>query len=142
MEKKLSAFTSFLYCHCLILLPGFGVFARNITVCLWFMSVLLLLLYMLQFVKRFPFIRKWSIILIVLCSLGLFSPIDIAFIPQNRILKFVDILPIVCVDNGWYKPIRELTKEGKIKYVDYIAYYVYGTNLCYPKYAIVIRCYN
>jgi hypothetical protein len=78
----------------------------------------------------------------MLCSLGLFSPIDIAFIPKDHVRKFVDILPIVCADNGWYKPLRDIREEGKIQYVDYIAYYVYGTTLYYPKYAIVIRCLN
>jgi hypothetical protein len=78
----------------------------------------------------------------MLCSLGLFSPIDIDFIPKDHVRKFVDILPIVCADNGGYKPLRDIREEGKIQYVDYIAYHVYGTTLCYPKYAIVIRCRN
>jgi hypothetical protein len=74
-----------------------------------------------------------------MCSFTLFSPIDIAFAKKKHGQHILEVLPIVCLDNGWYQPLRDMKKEGKILNIDFIAYNLYGTTLYKPKYAVVIR---
>jgi len=141
-NKMLKNIQILLIWHCVILLPGFGVFARNVSFFLWLTSLLFIALSKMPFKKYHRIANKLSIIsmvLIVLCTTTMFSPIDIVFAQKIQGHGLVEVLPIVCSDNGSYASFRRMEKEKKVHNVDYIAYHLHGTILYKPKYAIVIR---
>ncbi|MDR0604057.1 MAG: hypothetical protein LBG80_07125 [Bacteroidales bacterium] len=134
--------------HSILLIPAFGLFARNVSVFFWSIYMILLLFHIIS--KLFDFIakkntktgiKKYYIFFVFLCTLSLFSPIDIGFVPNWKgkdSKQFIAILPIVTAYSGHFQPFRNMRADNKKAFEDYVPYIVSGTNLTYPKYAIVI----
>jgi hypothetical protein len=125
--------------HNIILVPTFGLLARNISIFFWFISMILLLFHFIPKENIKIRIKKYYVFFVFLCTISLFSPIDIEFAPNWKDSKqFITILPIVSMYSGTWQPIRNMQADNKIAYKDYVPNTLVGAVLVRPKYAIVI----
>jgi hypothetical protein len=137
----------FIFWYSIFIVPVSGLFARRITLFFWFIYIILLLFHfiskLLYFISKKHTqrccIKKYYIFFVFLCTLSLFSPIDIRFVPNWKDSKqFITILPIVSIRFGQFQPLRNMQADNKKAFKDYVPNIVSGTILTYPKYAIVI----
>jgi hypothetical protein len=126
--------------YVLIFLPSFGIIGRNFSIVLWLICITLLTLtFICKNEEKLLKIKITYLIFVILCSLSMFSPLDVKVaikdedIDQNR----VAILPIVLIYGNNRKPIRDLELQGKVPGKDYEVYGLYSVVLCYPRYVIV-----
>jgi hypothetical protein len=123
-----------------IFLPGFGMLARYLSIALWLICITLsTIIFMCKNEEKLLKIKIVYLIFVILCSLSMFSPLDVKVaiknkdIDQNRVV----ILPIVIVYEGNRKPIRDLELQGKKISKDYMPYGISSVVLCYPRYVII-----
>jgi uncharacterized membrane protein YhaH (DUF805 family) len=131
---------SFTICYVLIFLPSFGIIARYLSIVLWLICFILLTIIFICKNKTKLFKTKiLYLIFVILCSISIFSPIDVKITKRDRDIDQNSgvILPIVIVPGGNRKPIRDLELQGKIPGKDYEPYGISSVVLCYPRYVIV-----
>jgi glucan phosphoethanolaminetransferase (alkaline phosphatase superfamily) len=114
--------------------------ARYLSIVFWLICIaLLVIIFICRNKKELSKIKIVFLIFVILCSLSMFSPIDVEITMKDRDTdqNNVAIFPIVIFYHGSRQPIRDLESQGKIPYKDYVPYGISGTVLCYPRYVIV-----
>jgi hypothetical protein len=101
--------------------------------------MVLLLFYFISKKRTKIYLKNYYFIFVFLCTISLFSPIDIRFVPNWKDQKqFIVILPIVSTHFGQWQPLRNMQADNKKAFKDYVPNIIHGTVLSCPKYAIVI----
>ena len=127
----------FLHYYVILLMPVIGMTGRYISILLWLLCLLFMLL---QFNGRYRYLcKKLYVFTVFLCSLSLVSPFDIVLAPSGKNYdRAVAVLPMTVAVFGQWQPIREMQKDNKVAYKDYVPHIVNNTVFVFPKYALVV----